>query len=74
MYFAIFDFSPLGIDNPSRESKELENLAKRKGMPTVGWWYLAEHFLVSFTEPGNIGFLNDYVVDLGGSQKSIGWY
>ncbi|MCH6257506.1 MFS transporter [Puniceicoccaceae bacterium K14] len=64
----------MGLENPELEEKSVELSKKSKVLPAVVWWYLAANFIVSFTEPGNLGFLNDYVIGLGGSPKLIGWY
>lgn len=66
-------FFVLQLDNPPKRSKE-ETKANKSPIPTAVWIFLSAHFIISITEPGNLGFLNDYVRDLGGSLKLIGWY
>ncbi len=66
-------FFILQLDNPPKRSKE-ENKAIKSPIPAAAWIFLSAHFIISITEPGNLGFLNDYVRELGGSPKLMGWY
>ncbi|MDQ8197378.1 MFS transporter [Pelagicoccus enzymogenes] len=66
-------FFVLQLENPPRRSKE-EKTVGSSPIPAAAWLFLAAHFVVSITEPGNLGFLNDYVRVLGGSTQLVGWY
>ena len=69
--FSLFFVSKL--ENPRPRSPE-ESKAKKVPIPSVVWIFLGAHFIISITEPGNLGFLNDYVRELGGSAKLMGAY
>lgn len=61
------------LDNPPRRKAKGEDDAKMP-IPAAAYLYLAAHFAICITDPGNIGFLNDYIRELGGSTKLMGWY
>lgn len=61
------------MENPPRR-KARSDSDPAKPIPTAAYLYLAAHFAICITEPGNIGFLNDYIRELGGATKLMGWY
>lgn len=63
----------LQLENPPRRNQG-QNGETKSPIPAAAWIFLAAHFIISITEPGNLGFLNDYVRELGGSPKLMGWY
>ncbi len=66
-------FFILQLENPTPRDKQ-ESDPKKPAIPQAVWFFLAAQFVVSITLPGNIGFLNDYIRELGGSTKLMGWY
>ena len=66
-------FFVLPLKNPPRNAQERASATSAK-LPVSAYWFLAAHFLVCFSEPANVSFLNDYLSKLGGSAQLMGWH
>ncbi|HSH09011.1 MAG TPA: MFS transporter [Oceanipulchritudo sp.] len=60
-----------GLDRPAQRTAE-EEIAFGAKLPTLLYWFLAAHFLVSLTDPAINGFFNGFARTMGAPIEWIG--